>query len=503
MKHKAGFFIGLLWSCAVFAQQPSASLEQGNVRFHVQNAGVLFQNNGNPGFEVPKGSGVHSILSSSFWVGGKDSLGNTYVSIATYDTSGRDFIPGPLDRTTAQPDDSSYWNFAWHVDSTAIANHQTLYNNTGYTAPWAIRNWPGSNKRPGNYNPVLAPFFDINNNFIYEPELGEIPQISGTEAAYIIYNDQRTHQVSGSNAMGLEVLCMVYTVPEMPDVVFVKYRIINRMPKTYEGVFAGVFTDFMLGKPDDNYTSSDSLRSTYYCYNALPFDSNGYEDKPPVMGVKFLSTKMSRCIGFDYDPNSPQGWPQKKEDYYNYLNATWKDGSGLMDPNSPQTSFLYLGNPCNGSGWTEYGSAGIIPGRRNMLGSVGPFTLKQGEVVSLDLAYIFTQDKSDLQENVCSFHQDADDVQAYWDAKLSSTAIKPSKQGLKVYPNPARTRVFWDFPEGIVVQQIDLINMQGSRIALDPTSTSLEVGGLEAGIYLIQARDALGQVYQAKVAVLP
>jgi len=501
MKHKAGLFIGLLWSCSLFAQQPSATLDQGNVRFHVQNTGVLFQENGAPGFEVPKGSGIHSILSSSLWVGGLDSAGNIRLSIATYDTSGRDFIPGPLDKTTVQPDDSSYWNYTWKVDSTEIANHQTLYNNTGYVAPWAITNWPGSNKRPGNYNQVLAPFFDINTNTIYEPELGEVPHISGTEAAYVIFNDQRTHQLSSGNGMGLEILCMVYTVPELPEVVFAKYRIINRSSRIYDSVYAGIFTDFLLGNPMDNFTGSDSVRNSYFCYNALPHDSNGYEDMPPVMGVKFLSAKMNKCIGFSWDENDPQGWPQTNNDYYSYLKALWKDGSEMTDPNSLQKSYLYEGDPCTGAGWTEYGSAGVLPGRRNMLGSSGPYSLKQGEAIFLDLAYIFTQKKSKISENVCAFNTDADAVQSYWDSNLSSLTRASEKNSLKVYPNPSSGTIHWELPAGIETVSIQLVNMKGQVISIEERDNSYKAQNLPTGIYLLRITDLQGNLYQSKVVL--
>ncbi|MHB1279332.1 MAG: T9SS type A sorting domain-containing protein [Bacteroidia bacterium] len=502
MKRKAGFFCGLFCSLYLLAQQPAATLEKGSVSYVVRNNGVLFQQNGNAAFEIPKGSGVHAILSSGLWIGGLDSSGGIRLSIATYDTSGRDFLPGPIDRSTLLPDDSSYWNYVWHVDSLEIADHKTHYNNNGYQAPWSIANWPGSNTRPGNYNPVLAPFIDLNNNSIYEPQLGEIPFVPGTEAAYFIMNDKRAqHQQSGAQGMGLEIYALVYTVAEMPNTVFVKYRIVNRSYSQYNGVFAGLYTDFMLGNPNDNYTSTDSLRNTYFCYNGLPYDSSGYLGMAPVMGVKRLNGKLNRTIGFNWDPADPQGWPVTPEDYYGYLNAVWKDKTELMDPNSSQTSFLYQGDPCNGAGWTEYGSSGVVPGRRNMLGSSGPYTLAHGQSISLDIAYIFTQKQGDVLANVCDFYTDADAVQLYYDQKLNALDQTPQKLALQVYPNPAQKEIYWNLPEGIVSISIQLFDMQGKARNYSASATAIDVTDLANGIYLLRISDGEGNIYQNKVVI--
>jgi hypothetical protein len=504
MKRKAGFFLGLFCSLALLAQQPALTLEQGNIRYYVRNNGVLFQQNGNAAFEVPKGSGLHAILSSGLWIGGKDSSGGLHLSIATYDTSGRDFLAGPLDRTTLVPDDSIFWNYTWRADSLEIENHLSLYNNVGYQTPWNIANWPGSNKRPGNYNPVLAPFMDFNANAIYEPDSGEIPYVPGREAAYFIMNDKRpVHQQSGANGMGLEIYTTVYTVSELPNAVFVKYRIINRSYSRYDSLFAGIYTDFMLGNPNDNYTSTDSLRNMYFCYNGIPYDSSGYGNMPPVMGVKRLNGKLNKAIGFNWDPSDAAGWPVTPQDYYSYLTGVWKDGTELMDPNSSQTSFLYQGDPCNGAGWTEYGSSGVVPGRRNMLGSIGPVTLAHGERISFDIAYIFTQQQSDVLANVCDFYDDADAVQDYYDQKLSGIDQGPQKYTLRVYPNPAERMLYWDLPDYVTIRNIQLIDMQGKTREIPNTMSGLDVSDFVSGIYLLRIRDVHGNIYQNKVVVNP
>ncbi|MDX5321316.1 MAG: T9SS type A sorting domain-containing protein [Bacteroidota bacterium] len=502
MNIRAGFFIACLFSLGVQAQQQGETLEKGNVRYHVSNTGVLFQNQGAPSFEIPKGSGAHTILSSGLWIGAKDSSGGIRVSIATYDSSGKDFQPGPLDLGNAVPDDPSFWNYTWHVDSGEVATHMSAYNNNGYSAPWSIANWPGSNKRPGNYNQVLAPFIDLDNDFIYEPELGEVPFFKGTEAAYVLFNDKPAFRSnSGSEALGIEVYCLVYTDANLPNVVFVKYRLVNRSFRQYDSLFMGIFTDFMLGNPEDNFTSTDSLRNTYFCYNGLPYDTGFYKDQPPVMGVKFLNTKLSKTIGFNYDENSPQGWPQFPEHYFSYLSGRWKDDTELMDPTSSQTSYLYQGDPCNGSGWTEYGSSGVVAGRRNMLGSTGPYTLKHGESIKLEIAYIFTQSQSDIFANICDFYGQADAVQNYWQGNLSGIIAPEKPLPIRAYPNPSSGILHWNFEEGTIIQKQEWIDLKGRTHTLEPELREMDTRSMTAGIYFLKAIDELGNVYTTKVLV--
>lgn len=502
MKRKAGIFLFLLVSLTVSAQQPSISFEVPYLRFQVKNRGVLFQNNGAPAFEIPKDSGIHALLASSLWVGGMDSSGTVRLSIATYDTAASDFQAGPLDRGTVQPDDPSFWNYVWTADSGEVAEHQTLYNNQGYQAPWGIANWPGSNTRPGNYNSILAPFIDLNSNGIYEPQNGEAPFITGNKAAYIIMNDMPAQRRSSTLPMGIEVYGMIYTDPDLPNTVFVKYRIVNRAYRQYDSVFAGIFTDFMLGNPNDNFVSTDSLRNTYFSYNGELYDSNGYLDRPAVMGVKFLGFSLEKTISFGWNNDPANGWPQTPGEYHQYMAARWRDDSPLVDPSSSQTSYHFQGDPCNGPGWTEFGSSGNVQGRRSMLGTTGPVTLGHGEVISLDIAYIFTRKDPHALSNVCDYYDDADAVQSYWKDHLSHVAWTPEKASVKVYPNPARKTLYWELEDETVTNAV-LVNSLGQRLNCRPENNSIPLEGLAEGIYILQLRTETGKRYSSRVVVTP
>jgi hypothetical protein len=69
-------------------------------------------------FEVPKGSGKHSIFAHNMWIGGMRD--DTFVQLPKdIPTIGPDFIVGPI---TNRIDSNYYikWNRVWKVDKTQI-----------------------------------------------------------------------------------------------------------------------------------------------------------------------------------------------------------------------------------------------------------------------------------------------------------------------------------------------------------------------------------------------
>ncbi|TNE78224.1 MAG: T9SS type A sorting domain-containing protein [Bacteroidetes bacterium] len=501
MKRIAGIFL-LFLPLIGAAQAPHGEIGVNGIRWGLNNRGILFQNNGQAAFEAPIDSGIHAILASGIWIAGKDQMGNLYVSAACYDTSGQDFFPGPIDKTTYIAADTANWNHLWITDSAAIAGHQSWYNNQGYQAPWSIANWPGSYSGSANFNPILAPFVDYNANNKYEPDSGEIPYIRGKSAAYFILNDvYGTHTQSNGNGLGMEVYGMVHVDQEDPNyyVVYANYRFVNRSNRTYDSLYIGVFTDFLLGKKDDNYISTDSNRNLIYAYNAEAYDSMGYKDNPAVVGMQFLSEPLGKSISFDWGAGD-EGWPQTPREYFQYLAGRYRNEMPIQDPLTSQNSYIYAGNPCTNTGWTEYGSVNSVPGRRSALGSIGPKTVAPGGYVRLDVAYIFNRNGTDYIDNVCKNLAQADAVQNYWNKNLSSAAT-PQTQALQIYPNPAKTVIYMN-QENLV--QVQLIDMKGSVAkSYKRNPGSITVSDLKPGIYLVMARDAQGNHYRTKLVITP
>jgi len=497
MKRIAGIFFILLISFSGKAQQNYVTLDWANIEAGVRNNGVLFMNGNQSAFEVPKGSGIHAILSSSLWITGKDRNGVYYAAASAYDSIATDFYQGPIDKSTGQADDPSYWNYVWTADSAAIEYHKTAYNNTGYVPSWNIKNWPGNANRPGDFNAILAPFIDLDQDNLYEPDQGEVPFIDGDAAAYFILNDKYgAHNLSGSAPMGIEVYAAVYVdnKAEAANSVYVKYRIVNRSNETYDSLMVGMFTDFLLGNPFDNYMSTDSSRNFIYSYNGTPYDSNGYKANPPAMGMEFLNRKLGSSMLIDWSGGNT-GWPTQTKHYFNLMTSCWKDGSKLQDPVSSQKKYHFQGNPCDGSGWTEYGSL-QPPGRRRMLASAEPITLNPGEVTALDIAYVFSNRGSDNLNNVCTLLDDADESKMYWDNILSSIESPVAILPAGLYPNPANKHVSSRY---VASGKYTIYGIDGRRHAHGDFIESINLQNLQDGVYLILLEDELGNRYRDKL----
>src|ERR1017187_5980338 len=87
--------IGFLSFTGKVAAQSYDSLSINNVVAPFNADGYLFWNFVNAGFEVPKGSGKHTIFAGAPWIGGIDNNGLLHVAAQTYRQTGSDFFPGP------------------------------------------------------------------------------------------------------------------------------------------------------------------------------------------------------------------------------------------------------------------------------------------------------------------------------------------------------------------------------------------------------------------------
>ena len=319
----------------------------------------------------------------------------------------------------------------------------------GTNIPASIANWPGNGNPVNNQAQLLAPFYDINNDGVYNPSGGDYPQIQGDQAIYFIINDNQSGSVHGETGglpLGVEIHGMAYayscpTDSALNQTVFIHYKIINRSQNTYNNSYVGMWTDFDIGDYSDDYIGCDVTRQCYYGYNGDNNDGGGgpgtYGLQLGAQAVVFLNGIVSDSgDGIDNDkdciidePNetnlmskfiyynndfSITGNPTDSTEYYEYLNGMWKDGTPMTYGGNGHNT----GIPCNymfpgisdqiiswGTGgdcltpqipqppWDE-ATSGNTPGDRRGLGSSGRFTIMPGASYLFDLAYVFARDYS-------------------------------------------------------------------------------------------------------------
>ncbi len=401
--------------------QPVAfdSLDINNINARINANGNLFWDfNNHPKFDVPKGSGKHTIFNSTLWVGAKDSIDTLHVAAELYEQVGHDFFVGPISNVY----DSAYdakWNKTWKVNKADVDYHKAHWWQTGYMIPASIQNWPANGDISLGQANIIAPFFDNDSDGIYNPGHGDYPLIKGDQAIFYVFNDARNpHTESHGNKLGIEVRGMAYAFACSEDsalwnTIFVNYKICNFSHHRYNDTYIGIFTDTEIGYANDDYIGCDVARGSYYSYNGHNIDGTGqpyaYGSYPPAQSVTFLAGPYMDPDGMDdpqydqyghqicyaginglnfgngiidderfgltkfiYFNNNAQGAPvyasdpYSAMDYYNYLKGFWKDS----------TQMLYGGNGHSGAG--AYGPACnfMFPGNSDTcnwgLGGIAP-----------------------------------------------------------------------------------------------------------------------------------
>jgi hypothetical protein len=382
------------------------NLDINNINARFNSEGSMFWDFSEPMYEVPKGSGKSTIYTGALWVGGYDSNHKLHLAAQTYRRKGTDFWAGPVMKSenySATKD--SIWNKVWKITKQEIENHREHWQDNAYKITGAIANWPGNGNSNSGQAHDLAPYVDINNNGIYDPNNGDYPLINGDQAVFFIFNDDRAkHTETQADKLGIEVhgLAYAFNAPNdsaLNNTIFLNYKIINRSKELYDSVYIGMLTDFDIGMSADDYIGCDVLLNTFFGYNGDDYDEGtyGYGKTPPAQGVTFLNQVMTN---FMYYNNTGIGSPitqdpENSDHYYNYMRSIWKDKSHATyggNGYGGKTPFNFMFSGWYG-GWTE-GSAGNQPGDRRGLGSIGPLTLKPGESKSIDLAYITACDYS-------------------------------------------------------------------------------------------------------------
>ena len=413
-----------------------ADLDINNVRARILNGGDMWWDLSNARYEIPKVTDLNavrknSLFAGAIWIGGEDE-GVLKLAAMTYRTSGSDFWPGPLDKVTGTTNKTRCESYdkIYKVTREEIEKHVTAYTNgTLTTISESIRNWPGNGNGANEPN-QLAPFFDQNENGIYEPQEGDYPVLQTEcrgipiprdknkpsdqpdQMLWFVYNDRGDiHTETQGVAQGLELQTTAFayaTNDEINNMTFYTTRIINR-GSNLENTYFGQWVDSDLGNYTDDYIGCDVDLSLGFCYNGDDNDEGilGYGLNPPSIGVDFfegpkdtriidgveteVELGLSKFMVYEND-FTLRGNPESPIHYYNYLRGLWKNGD-CVERNGICADFMYPGttDPTDPNNWTESGNQ---PGDRRFLQSAGPFTLKQGAVNKLTIGVVWAKASS-------------------------------------------------------------------------------------------------------------
>ncbi len=410
--------------CAPTTSQ--TDIDINNVRAKILNGGDMWWDlQNNPRYEIPKGGGRHSLFAGALWIGGVDAGGQLKVAAMTYRQSGNDFFAGPLDPNAAvSTDECLKFDKHWKITRQEVEDFVTWYNasknggtpDPNYSVPLSISGWPGA-FNDNNYS-SMAPFFDNNNDGLYNYQDGDYPgydltgtascvscgnagykdMLFGDQTLWWIFNDEgNIHTETGGEPIGLEIQAQAFaftTNDEINNMTFYQYKIVNKSTYTVEHTYFGQWIDPDLGGGDDDYVGCDIGRGLGYCYNGDANDEDGtgqfagekgYGSNPPAVGVDFFQGPLAdEKDGIDNNHNCSvdeacekiimskfvyynndftlTGNPSTATHYYNYLQGKWKDGTRMTYGGTghlsggPECDFMFPDKSDQDIGWGTGGT---------------------------------------------------------------------------------------------------------------------------------------------------
>ncbi len=483
---------------------------------------------GSATFRAPKNSNLSTMFTSSLWFSAYDTQDSLYVAADKYIANGSDFNVGPVRDSISQLDDGdSIYQRVWKITKAEISNHRNSYWQGGYMMPEAILNWPAMGNMNNGMASKLAKFTDVNNDGIYNPANGDYPNIKGDECILSIFNDDCTHKATNGNRLKIEIHLLSYAFgcpndTALHNTIFQHYEIYNRSNKDYHDFVISNFTDFDLGAPTDDYVGCDTLRNSFFVYNADNNDNHpnanmSYGVNPPSQGVTFLSHKMTSSTMFinSTQPNI-NGGPTTLLQHYYSMRGLLLDGSPIKvggdgSTGTVTTKYKYFGDPADTSQWVMKPSI-LAPTDIRGIGSIGPFDLQKDSAISFDLAYIYARDinKTNI-ENVGLLKQYIDKIQWAYDNDTTECggnfsairSINTIQNKISIYPNPASSEIFIATDFKLQNAKYQIYNIAGQLIKngqINSSPKQVSIADLNSGLYLIRiTKDEL--VYTRKFVV--
>ncbi|MFN0213847.1 MAG: hypothetical protein ACKVT2_06285, partial [Saprospiraceae bacterium] len=306
MKHFV-FLVSMLFLATVNGQAPaSTTIAINNVSATVRADAGLFTT-GQEGAFVPLQPGLAEktlLRHSGIWMIGKDPAGNLKGTVSM--TGQTDFQAG------ISPSYPAGWNKIWEVSCIDINQHLADLQDNGIVD----NPNPDLYGFPGRGNPdfeqfnqfdlpslqALAGFFDNTSNNIYEPQQGDYPSIEirncpiGQLPEYqnwFVSNDDLPHPSGLPSTQSVELHTQIFaykTVAPSPfnKAIFVRYKLINRSHAPLDSCYVGIYADFDIGNPDDDFLGVIPNRNIMYGFNGDPKDEGGFEENIPVMALDIM-----------------------------------------------------------------------------------------------------------------------------------------------------------------------------------------------------------------------
>jgi len=346
---------------------------------------------GDAGLTWPKGTRQTAVFASGLWLGCRVN-GQTRVAVAeyTFEYGPGSMVGGAADNPN-RPEYRVYKVARWngnptdsaHVDRSAaeLAADPGLdpllhHSWSEYMAGAAPHGAPTRTYRLANTaTPDPSDSVDIPG-----------PDVLGDQMLWEVHNEAAAQyhvNYAGKTApLGVEVQQTLFAYDRADafgDVVFARFRILNKGGNTLDSLYVSLWSDPDLGGFADDLVGCDTTRSLGFTYNASAVDQV-YGPDPPALGYLLLQGLANPVGGGPLGMTSFIKYiggtdPASSQETYNYMQGLLPDGSPIINPTTGQpTPFVHPGDPVTGTGWLDSN-----PSDRRFMISSGPGRLLPGE----------------------------------------------------------------------------------------------------------------------------
>lgn len=500
---------------------------------------------------------VSTLFAGGLWMAGRDPGGGIKMAAQQYGRGGGNFDYGPGPLTAEGTTDSLCvnWDRFFGITREDIDQFRLLPEG-GFgvdDVPASILGWPGLGNpffadvydfELPDSDLQLAPFWDENQDGIYNPLDGDYPAFCGDQAYWCVFNDAVLHRQSGApNHVQAEVHLLAYSYDTEADddlfrTTFYDYSIYNRAQEDLLDFHAGLWLDFDIGCFTDDLVGSIPEHNLVYGYNEAAEDTSpcfgvtDFGNAAPVQIVQVVNSSgenernlYSAANFLSQVPGTPPAQitgPGTAIEYYNYLRGLWRNGEPYrrrnfgLSPTGDTTRFIFDGGLTpEGTPWRACLGNNAF-GADNPVASTGPYNLQPGQRAEFTFALttVFGITYPDECPDLSPVIAAAEAVQLAYDnscqrSDLTSTEdrpVAPATLGLSVFPNPTGGEVTFRLPAGRNIARIEVLDVTGRVLSVaagtgNQRSLDLTGGGLSAGVYFYRLWTTGGRVTTGRVVL--
>ncbi len=383
---------------------------------------------------------------------------------------------------------------------------------------------------------IGAPFYDNNNNGVYEPDLGETPGLAGADqVVWCVYNDmddEKSVGLYGSQPMGIELQATTWAYNQpgatLGQLIFRKFTFINKSGVQIDSMFVCMWSDADIGNYTDDYAGCDTVRSVGFGYTSALTDPDytAFGLPPACVGYDFFQGPMVPSPGdsavfnlqkvYDHknlpmtsyfffaagspisDP--PLGQYDGTKEFYNMLNG-YTPTTDLANPTpfiagagptrGQATKFPLAGDPSTQQGDVDGLGDNQQPGDRRIGMCSGPFTMKAGdtqEVVVAVIGGIVAQQGGDNRNAVLQMKLNSDFAQFIYNNLFQAIPRAPQPPKVKTTALEGQITLEWgsDQANAALTEAPDPLlgfNFEGYNIYQLPSATATVDQATKIGTY--------------------